>query len=80
MWVSLSGLLCMMSTWFGEHYCSRILGDKQLQKTKGQMPENEEDIPRQMLLCNQAINFMVHSGAICTVLCKHFCKILRSVF
>jgi hypothetical protein len=70
----------MMSTWFGVHYCSRIPGDTQLQKTKGQMPENEENILRQMFLCNQDINFMVHLGAICTVLFNHFCEILTSVF
>jgi len=44
------------------------------------MPENEEDILRQMLLRNQAINFMVHLGAICSVLCNHFYKILTPVF
>ena len=44
------------------------------------MPENKEDILRQMLLFNQAINFMVHLGAINTVLCNHFYKILTSVF
>ena len=48
-----------MSTWFGEHYCSSIPGDKQLQKTSGQRSENEEDILRQMLLCTQAIYFVV---------------------
>ena len=70
----------MTSTRFGEHYCSSIPGDKQLQKTKGQMPENEEDILRQMLPCSQAIYFMVHLRVICTILFNHFYKMLTSVF
>jgi len=61
--VSVVVLLCM-STWFGEHYCSRIPGDIQLHKTKEHLPENEENILRQMFLFNQAINFLVHLGAL----------------
>lgn len=54
-------------------------GHKQPMKTRGRIPENEDDILQYEFVCNQIINTVTYLHANCTTLFNHFYTTLMSV-